>query len=129
MVRKFLRLAVVVAMLGGAVLAAPQSFGADTWTRTLLDFTYSITPAPGTKEVGYEKIYSLTLGSVLTISSTNTEMEIFEIVAYDDSGMGEHTMVGPDFTGSSYTFNLPGQYLIYFKSGGHYRASFELEVN
>ena len=45
--------------------------------------------------------------------------------------MGEHTVEGPIFKGEVYTFNEPGQYMIYFsyKQDGSPVTFINIEVN
>ena len=137
--RNFLRLAMaamgLVMILGSAVYAAPPSYGTvdgDTWTVTLPtspELTYSISPVPGTKELGSEELLSLALESVLTISTTGVELEVYTITDFDYTEMGEHVTEGPIFTGRAYTFNKPGQYSIWFKSGSNYLTVCTVEVH
>ena len=136
--RKFLRLAVAAMVLmiipASAIYAAPPDYGTvegNTWTfsYSLLDFSYSITPVPERRELENISIFSLTQGSVLTVSGTGIEVEISAITEFDYSEMAEHAISAPIFTGTTYKFENPGQYLVYFKQGESYRASIDLEVN
>ena len=133
--RKFListMAAAVLMMMFGSVLNAAPDYGTvsgDTWTSELLDFTYSITPVPETVELGDETSLSLARGSVITISSADTDVSVYAITDFDYSLMREHAIEGPVFTGKAYTFGEPGQYLIFFVTGSDFRAGFDLEVN
>jgi len=136
--RNFLRLAVaamvLVIMSGSAVYAAPPYYGTvkcNTWmhTSTLPNYTYSVTPVPEIIELNSGSLISLARGSILTISGTGIELEIRAITEFDYSDMGEHTISDPIFTGTTYKFNEPGQYVVYFKQGEMYDRSWDVEVN
>ena len=123
---------VLLMMSGSAIYAAPPAHGTvngNTWTTSLLYFSYSITPVPEMKQLEYDSIVSLTRGSVITVSDTSVEFEIRAITEFDYGAMGEHTIGAPIFNGGTYEFDMPGQYLVYFKEGERYVASFDAEVN
>jgi len=122
-------------ILGSAVYAVPPYYGAvngDTWTYampTTPGVIYSITPVPGTKELGHAQLLSLALESVLTISTPGVEIEVYPITDFDYTEMGEHvTTEKPIFTGRAYKFNKPGLYSIWFKSGSNYLSVSTVEI-
>jgi hypothetical protein len=102
--------------------AAPPNYGTvngDIWTDTyspplLTDFSIAVTPVPGTTKKGNEQLLSLHRGSVLSVSGTGAQLEIWVITDFDYSEMGEHEMSGPIFSGVSYTFDEPGLYTARF---------------
>ena len=101
----------------------------DTWTDTLAGYAYSITPVPGKTTRGSEELFSLARGSVFTVSETGFVLEIWTITDFDYGEMGEHTIEGPIFSGTTYTFNEPGLYTIYFMRGSRYVTVTAVEVN
>jgi hypothetical protein len=114
----------------------PPNYGTvdgDIWTDThtppfLTGFSISVTPVPGTIMKGNEQLLTLLRGSVLSVSGTGAELEIWVITDFDYSDMGEHEMSGPIFSGVSYIFNEPGLYTACVKHGSSYSAAKVVEV-
>ena len=130
---KFLKLVlaatVLTMILGSAVYATLPSWGTiygDTWTATVgphrtIDpgFSYSITPVPGGSTVlGYHRLTTLTLGSVITMLSPDDELRIAPIIYFDYTESSRHGLgheLGDGFFARTHTFNVPGRYLVAVK--------------
>ena len=128
---------VLMLLLGSAAYAAPPSHGTvdgDTWTHVWPIFnysiTYSITPVPEMADlISGEPVFALTRGSVFTMSTAGVDLEVWPITEIDNSDLGEHSLGASIFRGSTYTFNEPGYYLVFFVREGSYITARTVEVN